>query len=147
MLIDRNMRQLVNTSVPFGKTAVPELAERTLATGKPLVTGLFMEPRSRQLDFAIIVPVQIDGENRYALIRLTNQSVLAGLIAAHALPPGWQAVVSDAAHHIIGSSQQGDASIAEEPRRRSGGMQNRPASSCLPTPKGNHRWRHLRRRN
>jgi len=115
MLIDRNMRQLVNTSVPFGKTAVPELAERTLATGKPQVTGLFMEPRSRQLDFAIIVPVQIDGENRYALIRLTNQSVLAGLIAAHALPPGWQAAVSDAAHHIIGSSQQGDASIAEEP--------------------------------
>ncbi len=114
MLIDRKMRQLVNTSVPFGKTAVPELAERTLATGKPQVTSLFMEPGSRQRKFAIIVPVQIDGENRYALIRLTNQSVLTGLIAAHALPPGWQAAVSDAAHHIIGSSQQEDASIAQE---------------------------------
>ncbi len=90
MLIDRKMRQLVNTSVPFGKTAVPELAERTLATGKPQVTSFFMEPGSRQRKFAIIVPVQIDGENRYALIRLTNQSVLTGLIAAHALPPGWQ---------------------------------------------------------
>jgi len=114
MLIDRNMRQLVNTSVPFGKTAVPELAERTLATGKTQVTGLLMDHRGRQRKFAIIVPVQIRGENRYALIRLTNQSFLAGLIAAYALPPGWQAAVSDAAHHIIGSSQQGDASIAQE---------------------------------
>jgi hypothetical protein len=114
MLIDRNMRQLVNTSVAFGQTAVQQLAQRALATGKLQVTGLFMEPEGRQLKFAIIVPVQIHDENRYALIRLTNQSVLAGLIAAHAPPPGWQAAVADAAHHIIGSSQQADAPIAEE---------------------------------
>jgi hypothetical protein len=64
VLIDLNMRQLVNTSAPPAKTAVPELAQRALATGKPQVTGLFMDAEGRQLTFAIIVPVKIDGENR-----------------------------------------------------------------------------------
>jgi PAS domain S-box-containing protein len=114
VLIDRNMRQLVNTSAPPAKTAVPELAERALATGKPQVTGLFMEPEDRQLTFGIIVPVKIDGENRYALVSLNDQSALAGLIASYAPPRGWQTVISDAAHHIIASSQQDDAFVGQE---------------------------------
>jgi PAS domain S-box-containing protein len=113
MLVDRNMRPLLDTSGSSGRT-VPGLAERALATGKPLVTGLFPEPGGRQLVFAIIVPVEIERENRYALVRLANQSFLAGLIAAYELPPGWQAVVSDAAHRIVATSQQGDASIGQE---------------------------------
>src|SRR5215471_18024940 len=102
VLIDRNMRQLVNTSTPPAKAAVMELAERALATGKPQVTGLFMDTEG-QHTFAIIVPVKIDGENRYALVRLTDQSAVEGLIASYTLPRGWQTVVSDAAHHIIAS--------------------------------------------
>jgi len=38
VLIDRNMQQLVNTFVPFGKLCkggVPKPIERALATGKP----------------------------------------------------------------------------------------------------------------
>jgi PAS domain S-box-containing protein len=116
MLVDRDMRQLVNISGHSGEAAVPQLAARALATDKPQVTGLFMEPEGRQLAFAIIVPVKIDGENRYALIRLTNQNILAGLVAAYELPPGWQAVVSDAAHHVIATSPQEDASVQEFPR-------------------------------
>src|SRR5215467_5932900 len=46
MLIDRDMRQLVNTWVPFGtpleEAAIPQPTQRALATGKPQVTGLFM---------------------------------------------------------------------------------------------------------
>jgi hypothetical protein len=113
-LIDLNMRQLINTSASPAKTAVPELAERALATGKPQVTGLFMDPEDRQLTFAIIVPVKIDGENRYALVRLTDQSALAGLIASYALPRGWQTVISDAAHFIIASSQPDNAFVGQE---------------------------------
>jgi PAS domain S-box-containing protein len=114
VLIDRNTRQLVNTSSSPAKAAVTELAERALATGRLQVTGLFMDPEGRQPMFAIIVPVKIDGENRYALIRLTDQSALEGLIASYALPRGWQTVVSDAAHHIIASSQQEDAFVGLE---------------------------------
>jgi len=118
MLIDRNMQQLVDTWVPFGthigKTAVSEPVERALATGKPRVTGLFMRPVTKQLLFAIIVPVQIDGENRYALARSPGQHALAGVAAANELPPGWHAVVSDATHRIIARSEQEDAFIGKE---------------------------------
>jgi PAS domain S-box-containing protein len=118
MLIDRNMQQLVNTWVPFGKAlpkvAVPEPVERALATGKAQVTGLFMGPVSYQLVFGIIVPVQIDGENRYALDRSPNPHALADLVAASELPPGWHAVISDAAHRIIAPSDRQDSFIGEE---------------------------------
>src|SRR5712672_319585 len=71
VLIDRNMRQLINTRAPFGKplpkAAVPEDVERTIATGKPQVTGLFVAPFVNQLVFGIILPVKIDGESRYVL--------------------------------------------------------------------------------
>jgi PAS domain S-box-containing protein len=73
-----------------------------------------MGPEGRQRTFAIIVPVKIDGENRYALVTLTDQSALEGLIVSYALPRGWQTVVSDAAHHIIGSSQQEDAFVGQQ---------------------------------
>jgi PAS domain S-box-containing protein len=118
VLIDRTMQQLVNLwaplGTPLGKAAVPESTERALATGKPQITGLFTGPVSQQLLFGIIVPVQIGGENRYALVRAFSQRILTGLIATHQLPPGWQALVSDAAHHIIVRSERGEPFIGQE---------------------------------
>jgi hypothetical protein len=109
VLIDRNMQQLVNTFVPFGKplpkAVVPKPIERTFATGKPQVTGLFMAPVVDQFMFGIIVPVEIGGESRYVLGRSQDQHVLARLVAANELPPGWLAVVADAAHRIIARSE------------------------------------------
>jgi PAS domain S-box-containing protein len=55
--------------------------------------------------------VAIDGENRYAIDRSVGQHVLAGLVAAHKLLPGWQAVISDAEHRIIVLSHQEDTLI------------------------------------
>ena len=62
VLIDRNMQELINTWVPFGtrlgKAAVSEsLVERSLATGKPQVAGLFIGSVTKRLMFSIIVPV------------------------------------------------------------------------------------------
>jgi PAS domain S-box-containing protein len=117
-LVDRHMRQLVNTRVPFGtalkQVAVPELIERALATGKPQITGLFIGPVVEQPVFGIIVPVPIDGENRYALIRSPNEHALARIVAANELPPGWQAVISDAAHRIIARSEQQDVFVGKK---------------------------------
>ena len=83
VLIDRNMQELINTWVPFGtrlgKAAVSEsLVERSLATGKPQVAGLFIGSVTKRLMFSIIVPVQIDGESRYVLGRSQGQH---GLVA------------------------------------------------------------------
>src|SRR5262245_45790294 len=118
MLVDRSMRQLVNTWVPFGtpmpKAIVQEPVERALATGKPQVTSLFIGPVSQQLLFSVIVPVQIDGVNRYALVRSPNRRAFASLLAAHELPPGWQAVVADATHRIVARSGQEDGLIGTE---------------------------------
>jgi PAS domain S-box-containing protein len=118
ILVDRNMRQFVNTWVPFGaplpKLGAPGPIERALATGEPQVTDLLMRSVTKQLMFSIIVPVPVYGESRYALIRSPNQHLLAGLVAANELPSGWLAVVSDAAHHIIARSRQEDAFIGKE---------------------------------
>jgi PAS domain S-box-containing protein len=118
MVVDRDMRQLVNTWVPFGtpleKTPVAEPAQRALATGKPQVTGLFMGSVAKQLMFGIIVPVAIDGEGRYALVRSPDPHTLERLVAANELPAGWHAVVADAAHHIMAGSQPEDAFIGQE---------------------------------
>jgi PAS domain S-box-containing protein len=118
VLIDRNMQQLVNTFVLFGKplprAVVPKPIERALATGKPQVTGLFMAPVVDQFMFAIIVPVEIGGERRYVLGRSQDQHALARLVAANELPPGWLAVVADPAHRIIARSEQEDAFIGKE---------------------------------
>ncbi len=114
MLFDRNLQQVMNTSMPLGapseKTAVSEPVVRAFSTGKPQFTGLFKGHVAGPLLFAVIVPVQIDGENRYALVRSNNQQVLAALVTAHELPPGWQAAVSDATHRIIARSGQEEAS-------------------------------------
>jgi PAS domain S-box-containing protein len=108
MLLDHNMRQIANTSASFGtpwdQAAVSKSSETALATGNPQVTGLFTEPVTRQVFFAVVEPVQIDGENRYAIIGFLGQRVLAGLIAAYELPPGLHAAVSDT-HQIVARSE------------------------------------------
>jgi PAS domain S-box-containing protein len=111
VLIDRNMQQLVNTRLPVGaplpKAGPPNcIVAMALATGEPQVTGLFIAPSINQLVVTIFMPVRIDGENRYALARDPDQYAIARVIAATELPAGWQAqaVVSDAAHRVIASS-------------------------------------------
>src|SRR6266446_4283161 len=112
VLIDRNMQQLVNTAVPFGKplpkAGAPEAAERALATGQPQASDLFWAPVTKRLLVTIIVPVEIEGERRYALARSPEQRTFARLVTAKELPAGWQAVISDATHRII--TQSGDQS-------------------------------------
>jgi PAS domain S-box-containing protein len=118
LLIDRDMRQLANTSVPFGaplqKAAIAEPAERAFSTGKPQVTSLFMGPATHQLMFGVVVPVEIDGESRYAVVRSLHQQTLERLVVANELPAGWHAVVSDAAHHVIAQSDREDVVIGKQ---------------------------------
>jgi PAS domain S-box-containing protein len=119
VLIDRNMQELVNTWVPFGrhlgKAAVSEsLVERSLATGRPQVAGLFIGSVTKRLMFSIIVPVQIDGENRYVLGRSQGHHALARLVAANELPAGWLVVLADRAHRIIARSDQEDEFVGKE---------------------------------
>jgi PAS domain S-box-containing protein len=120
VLIDRNLRQLVNTRVPYGKTlpdtAIPKIAETVLATGQPQVSGLFWAPVANQLLVTIMVPVKIGGENRYLIARSPDQNAVTRLVAARELPAGWQpqVVVFDRAHRIIARSDRQDLYIGDE---------------------------------
>src|SRR5258706_11349386 len=89
-------------------------AERTCAIATPNAFRLFMAPVVDQFMFAIIVPVEIGGESRYVLGRSQGQHALARLVAANELPPGWLAVIADAAHRIVARSEQEDAFIGKE---------------------------------
>jgi PAS domain S-box-containing protein len=117
MLIDRNMQQLVNTGVPFGapleKATAPEPLERALATGKPQVASLFVVPITQQAVPGIIVPVQINGENRYVLVRAADQRALTSLVAALRRRPGLHVAISDDERRIIARSEQEDASVGK----------------------------------
>jgi hypothetical protein len=118
VLIDRNMQQLVNTFVPFGKplpkAVAPKPVLRTFVTGKPQVTDLFVAPVVNQLMYGVTVPVEIGGKTRYVLGRSQDQHAVAGLVAANELLPGRLAAVADVAHRIIARSEQEDAFIGKE---------------------------------
>jgi PAS domain S-box-containing protein len=75
---------------------------------------MFMAPVVNEFMFGITVPAEIEGESRYVLGRSQNQHALARLVAANELPPGWLAVIADAAHRIIARSEQEDAFIGKE---------------------------------
>jgi PAS domain S-box-containing protein len=134
MLVDRNMQQLVNTWVPFGtpleKAAVTEAVEKALATGRPQIANLFTVPVTEQVVVGISVPVQIEGENRYALVRPVDQRAIASLVAAvaaHTGQPGLHVAISDAKGHVVERSEQEDASIGKAPL---------PAQAHCPGPGG-----------
>jgi PAS domain S-box-containing protein len=117
VLIDRDMHQIVNTAVPFGKAlpkgGAPAATERALATSQPQVSGVFMAPVTQRLLVTVIVPVQIRG-NRHALARSPEQRMFARLVAAKELPGGWQAVISDATQRIIEQSGNQQPLIGQE---------------------------------
>jgi PAS domain S-box-containing protein len=151
VLIDRNLRQLVNTRVPYGKalpdTAIPKMAETALATGRPQVSGLFWAPVAKQLLVTIMVPVRIGGENRYVIARSPDQHAITRLVAARELPAGWQAqvVVFDDTHRIIAQSDRQDLYIgnalpaAQRHRAGSGGVFEFIDSSAQPALQANAR--------
>jgi PAS domain S-box-containing protein len=133
VLIDRNMQQLFNTRAPMGTplptAGVPNATARAFATGTPQVSGLFMAPFLNRLLVTIIVPVNIDGEIRYALARSPDQYAIARVIAATERPAGWQAqaVVTDATHRIIASSDPAQPigtalPLEQRPNGRSGNV-------------------------
>jgi PAS domain S-box-containing protein len=117
MLVDRNMQQIVNTWVPFGtpleRAVMPEPLERALVTGKPQIASLFIVPVGQQPVLGIIVPVQVDGEARYVLVRPVDQLALASLVAGRRQRPGSRVVISDAAHRIIVRSEGKDAFVGK----------------------------------
>jgi hypothetical protein len=70
VLIDRTYRQLVNTGLPRGSTLPrtnhTEAVDRVFATGRHVVTNLLQTTSTGATVLAIMVPVFVDDEPKYA---------------------------------------------------------------------------------
>jgi two-component sensor histidine kinase/PAS domain-containing protein len=105
LLLDTSLQQLVNTRVPFGtplpKTAAVEAAQRALDTGRIVVSDVVIGKVSKRLVFDVLVPIAVQGQNRYALIVTDEPRRIARVLSEQALREGWHSGVLDGKGTII----------------------------------------------
>jgi signal transduction histidine kinase/CheY-like chemotaxis protein len=101
ILFDLDSRQLLNTRRPFGSPLptrsaanLAQLAQR-YGGDQGLVSDVFMAQVAKQYDFAIQVPVKVDGALRYWLSMGIHASALQPLLLRQRLPGAWLATVVD----------------------------------------------------
>lgn len=94
-------RQLINTRRPYGSALPPRTVSNlvTLAQrhgmDRTIVSDLFVGQIGGRHDFAIQVPVKIDGKIRYLLAMGVNASSLQRLLTRQRVPDSWLATVVD----------------------------------------------------
>lgn len=111
ILTDLDGRQLLNTRRPLG-TALPvkgasnigELLRREEAD-KPLVSNLFTASLARRPDYAIQVPVTIDGRLRYHLAMGIDVVTLQPLLARHGFHSDWIVSLADRRGTVLARSR------------------------------------------
>jgi len=105
VLGDRDMRQIVNTRLPYGSPlpalSLPELNRRTMTTGLPSVSGLFMGNVAQRPIVAVSAPVYGAAGVRYELRMAFVPERFTRLLQAQARPAGWVSLLLDAHHQVI----------------------------------------------
>ncbi len=104
-LIDADDRVLFVTSLPFGGDTVDsnqgQLAREVLRTGKANVSGLFVEPMSRENVVAVSVPLRQDGKVAHVMHLLLTADSISDLLAQYPLPQGWSSGIVDKAGILL----------------------------------------------
>lgn len=120
VLIDRTYRQLVNTSLPRGAelpiTKHTEAVDRVFATGRSVVTNLINTTSTNATVLAVIVPVFIDDEPKYALSLNPDLTLFSRVLQRVPLPEGWLAAVDDAEGQIIARTAKPEEFIGKKAR-------------------------------
>jgi two-component sensor histidine kinase len=120
VLIDRAYRQLVNTALPRGsllpKTNHTEAIDRVFATGRHVVTNLVRTTTTNATILAIIVPVFVDDEPKYALALQPDLALFSRVLQRVPLPEGWLAAVDDAQGQIIARTVKPEEFIGTKAR-------------------------------
>lgn len=103
--------QIMNTRLPWGappRTINPRLLalRRAGRPDGPIVSDLFFSPLGKRYDFAIQVPVRIDGEIRYYMSRGMQAMELQGLLSRQGFPQNWIASVVDRNGLVIARSKR-----------------------------------------
>jgi signal transduction histidine kinase/CheY-like chemotaxis protein len=118
VLADPDGRQLVNTRQPFGAplpqrraSNLGELMRRDGA-GRTLVSDHFMAPVAKQLEYAIQVPVVIDGSIRYYLVMGIDIAALQPLVERQ-FRSGWIASLADRRGVVLARSRHPERFVGQ----------------------------------
>jgi PAS domain S-box-containing protein len=110
VLIDRSMRQLVNTRVATDAalplTGNPTDVKRVFETGKTVITDLRQSAVVQTQVIAINIPVSVDGEVKYVLGHVPATDTILNIIGTTYRPEGWLAAVVDGSGIVLARSQQ-----------------------------------------
>ncbi len=103
-LLDRNGQQLINLRRPFGSPippADPKLIERTLRTGEPSISNVFIGPITGVPSVIVSVPVLRDGQLEYVLSAGFPLPRLLALLSQLELPADAIATILDGDQVIV----------------------------------------------
>lgn len=131
LLVDRSLRQLLNTRVAYGTplppTADPDTARAVFEKSRPHISNLFEGAVAGEPVFNVEVPVVRAGEVRYVLIGTRSAESLLAKVLPPLTGPGWIIGVSDRNNVIMARSQEADRFVGQrvsaDTRRYSAGPQ------------------------
>ncbi len=109
ILIDRKLQQVVNTQRPFGEslpaTGAPDLTRGIFATGRPIVSDLFVGRFVQRPVVAVSFPVFRDGVVIYDLRMSFFPERFESFLAQQNLPAGWRSMLVSGSGRLIASSK------------------------------------------
>lgn len=99
VLSDRTGQQIVNTLKPFPgalpKHGSPEILQRVFATGRPVVSDIFIGGVLKRPLMTVDVPVMVNGQVAYALSLAILPERFGDLVRMARLPSDWVVAVFD----------------------------------------------------
>ena len=113
LLVDAEGRTRVGTlAAPLTKETLVRQLQPLFATGRPMTSGIFVEPADGTRRVLMGAPVLRNGEVVYALVAsMTPDQVLASTRAM--VPDGWIAAVLDSGGLIVARSQEAGRFVGE----------------------------------
>ena len=105
VVFDARGQLLLSTARPIGdplpELSNPPLLKRTLETGKPDVSDLFVGPLSGHQIFTIAVPVARDGSIDFSLNATVAPAQMLRVLSEQKLPNSWIGAIADSSGSIV----------------------------------------------
>jgi diguanylate cyclase (GGDEF)-like protein/PAS domain S-box-containing protein len=118
VLSDASGQQLVNTLKPYGeplpKHGNPAVLQQVFATGKPVISDLFIGGLTQRPIMSIDVPVQIHGRTRYVLSIGIEPRSFNGILQTQRLPESWIAAIFDNEGAIVSRTKNAEQYVGQK---------------------------------
>ncbi len=118
VLTDATGQQIINTLLPFGTplpmTGHPDMVHRTVKTGRPGISDLYLGGVARRPFVAVEVPVWSDGKVAHVLDMGISAERLNRLLVEQDLPEGWVAALLDSQGTIVARSHHAPSSVGKK---------------------------------